>query len=254
MVYAPYGRAGLYMMQAYGRLLGIEPTKAELADLATVVAGLHPDHPIARIAKRAKDFGQPDALADALLNPRDRAFSVPEVFDWLKRCGLVFGRWQEQAPYLAQCGTIVGRPHAARLAALPREAQSAAMELLRGTMDKHAFTAYRDDRSADPQPISFEGDRWRDYAPVGLPWSRLVRNGAPKGFSAVLVNPSHAFPDLALCVRRDEERLLAAIDGERSIGEILAAASVSDDEGRTFFRRLWEHDQIVFDARRIEQP
>ena len=87
--------------------------------------------------------------------------------------------------------------------------------------------------------------------PVGLPWSRLVREGAPSGFSAVLINPSHSFSDLALFVRKDEERLLAAIDGTRSVGEILRGAdgAISAEDGRTFFRRLWEYDQIVLDRK-----
>jgi SAM-dependent methyltransferase len=250
MVYAPYGRAGVYLMQAYCRLLDVGASRKDLADLAAVVAALGPDHPVTRLVKRVKDFGQPDALADALLNPRDRAFSVPQLFDWLSRCGLVFGRWQEQAPYLPQSGSAAPKPHAARLAALAEPDCYAAMELLRGTMDKHACVAYRDDRSAAPQPISFEGDGWRDYVPVGLPWSRLVRDGAPRGFSAALINPNHAFVDLALLIGRSEERLLAAIDGVRSIGAILADVgdAVGGEEGRVFFQRLWEHDQIVFDS------
>jgi len=250
MVYAPYGRAGIYMMQAYCRLLGIGGSRKELTDLGVATAALPSDHPLARVAKRAKDFRQPDALADALLNPRDRAFSVPQIFDWLKRCGLAFGRWHEQAPYLPQCGAVVAPPHAPRLAALPPEARFAAMELLRGTMDRHAFIAYRDDSPAKPQPVSFETDAWRDYVPVGLPWSRFVREGVPKEFSAALVNPSHPFSDLALFLRRDEERLLLGIDGDRSIGEILDEAGVADEKGCAFFRRLWEHDQIVLDAKR----
>ncbi len=250
MIYAPYGRAGIYMMQAYCRLLGVGGSRQELADLAAVTSALPSDHPLARVARRAKDFREPDALADALINPRDRAFSAPQIFDWLARCGLAFGRWHEQAPYLPQCGTVVAPAHAARLAALPPESRFAAMELLRGTMDRHAFTAYRDDSPLEPQPVSFDRESWRDYIPVGLPWSRFVREGVPKGFSAALVNPSHTFPDLALFLRRDEERLLAGIDGARTIGEILSEAGVADEAGRVFFQRLWEHDQIVLDARR----
>ena len=98
MVYAPYGRAGVYMMQDYCRLLGIGVGDQELRDLGLTLQALPADHPIARILKRAKDFAQADALADALLNPQDRAYSVPQLYDWLDRCGLKFGRWYEQAP------------------------------------------------------------------------------------------------------------------------------------------------------------
>ncbi len=250
MVYAPYGRAGVYMMQDYCRLLGIGVTDAELRELGETVRALPVDHPIAGVVKRAKDFARPDALADALLNPRDRPYSVPELYDWLERCGLKFGRWHEQAPYLPQCGAIDRAPHGARLAELPPRAQHAALELLRGTMDRHSFIAYRDDREREAQPITFEGDLWRGFVPVRLPWTLTIKDRAPRGVSAVLINPSHIYPDLALFIDAAQERVLTSIDGERSVAEILRSAPMDDDRGRQFFTRLWEHDLIVFDAKR----
>ena len=98
MVYGTYGRAGIYMMQEYCRLVGVRTTDEELRDLGGLIGALSADHPIAAVTQRAKDFRQPDALADALLHPQDRAFTVPELHAWLKRCRLKFGRWFEQAP------------------------------------------------------------------------------------------------------------------------------------------------------------
>ena len=250
MVYAPYGRAGVYMMQDYCRLLGIGVRDAELRDLSKTIQALSSDHPIAGVLKRAKDFAQPDALADALLNPQDRAYSVSQLYEWLERCGLKFGRWHEQAPYLPQCGAIARTPHAARLTALPSPAQHAAMELLRGTMDRHGFISYRDDREREPQPITFEGGAWRSFVPVRSPWMLTIKDRAPRGVSAVLINPRHMYPDLALFIDAAQERLLKAIDGERSAGEILQSAVMSEETGRAFFQRLWEHDLIMFDAKR----
>jgi SAM-dependent methyltransferase len=102
MVYATYGRAGIYMIQEYCRLIGVRATEAELRDLGAVIGALSTDHPIAGVAKRTKDFTYPNALADALLHPQDLAYTVPQLHAWLKRCGLKFGRWVEQAPYLPQ--------------------------------------------------------------------------------------------------------------------------------------------------------
>jgi SAM-dependent methyltransferase len=252
MVYAPYGRAGVYMMQDYCRLLGIGVQDKDLRELGETVQALPIDHPLAAIVKRAKDFAQPAALADALLNPQDRAYSVPQLYDWIERCGLKFGRWYEQAAYLPQSGAIDNAPHAARLTALSPRAQYAAIELLRGTMDRHSFVAYRDDRGEEAQPITFEGEAWLGFVPVRLPWTLKVKDRAPAGVAAVLINPSHTYPDLALFISAAQERLLAAIDGERSVGEILrsAASAIADEPSRQFFRRLWEHDLIVFDAKR----
>jgi SAM-dependent methyltransferase len=250
MVYAAYGRAGVYMMQDYCRLLGVRTNEDELRELGATIGALPPDHPIAAVATRAKDFRQPDALADALLNPNDRAFTVPQLYAWLERCGLNFARWQEQAPYLPQCGAIAVMPHAARLASLPPPAQHAAVELLRGTVTKHDFIAYRDDRPGESQPIAFDGEDWLSYVPLRLPWTLAARDRLPRGAAAVLINRAHAFPDLALPINAAQERVFAAIDGRRTLGEILRDASTSarPDHGSEFFERLWRYDQIVLDA------
>jgi hypothetical protein len=250
MVYATYGRAGIYMMQEYCRLLGVGASEEELRDLGATIGALSADHPIAGVAKRAKDFRNPDALADALLHPQDRAYTVPQLYAWLERCGLSFGRWFEQAPYLPQCGAIAGMPHAARLISLSPQLQHAAVELLRGTMAKHNFIAYRDDRPGDRQPIRFNGDAWRGYFPLRLPWTLCIRDRVPPGFVAVLINRAHSYPDLALPIDAAQERVYTAIDGNRSIDEILrdAARAGDDEQARRFIEQLWEYDQIVFDA------
>ena len=196
------------------------------------------------------DFRNPDALADALLHPQDRAYTVPQVYAWLERCGLQFGRWFEQAPYLPQCGAIATTPHAARLDSLSPPLQHAAVELLRGTMTRHNFIAYRDDRAGESQPLKFEDNAWRGYIPVRLPWTLCIRDRGPPGFAAVLINRAHTYPDLTLPIDAAQERILAAIDGKRSIDEILriAARAGSDGPARGFMKQLWDYDQIALQA------
>ena len=70
------------------------------------------------------------------------------------------------------------------------------------------------------------------------------------GVAAVLINPSHTYPDLAFFIDVAEERVFNAINGERACSEVLQSAAMSDEQGRQLFRRLWEHDLIVFDAER----
>ncbi len=250
MVYGTYGRTGIYMMQEYCRLLGVGRTEEELRDLGATIGALSADHPITSIARRTKDFRHKDALADALLHPQDQAYTVPQIYAWLERCGLSFGRWFEQAPYLPQCGAMASLPHAARLASLAPPMQHAAVELLRGTMAKHSFVAYRDDRLGDSQPITFDGDAWRGYVPLRLPWTLCIRDRVPPGSVSVLINRAHTNPDLALPIDAAGEQVFAAIDGNRSIDEILqgAAGTGGDEQARRFIEQLWEYDQIVFDA------
>lgn len=253
MVYARYGRAGIYMMQDYCRLLGIGDSDKDLRCLAAALKLLPGDHAIAGALRRAKDFQQPEAMADALLHPRDRAYTVPELYDWLEQSGMSFGRWTEQAPYLAQCGMVAKSPHAALIASLPLRVQYAAVELFRGTMVSHSFIAYRDDRHGQSQPITFAGDKWRGYVPIALPWTVCVRERTMPGSVAVLINHAHTCTDLICTVDSFEDRLLGAIGGNRTLAEIIDSVNGDgsrDHEARNFFERLWHYDQVVFDASR----
>ena len=83
----------------------------------------------------------------------------------------------------------------------------------------------------ESQPITFAGDRWRDYIPIALPWTVCVRERLPPGSVAVLINRSHTFTDLILTVDSFEDRLLGAIDGKRTLAEILQIAA-RGEQGR----------------------
>ncbi len=253
MVYAPYGRAGVYMLQDYCRRLGIGTTAPEIRDLAASLKALPPDHPIASLLRNAPDFADKAGLADALLHPQDRAYSVPQLLDFLDGAGLVFGRWVRQAPYLPWCGAPATTPHQSRLVGLTAEAQYAAIELFRGTMVRHGAVAYRKDRPAQGASVDFEGNAWLGYAPIRLPDTLAVRERLPPGAAAVLINRNHTYTDLYLPVDARQERLLAAIDGDRTIAEI---GGVRGDQGlaRAFFQQLWRWDQVVFDTSLVSAP
>jgi len=255
MVYAPYGRAGVYLLQDYCRRLGIGHSAQEIRDLAATLTALPRAHPLARLLAESPDFQSPDGLADALLNPQDRAYSAPQLFDWLQRCGLRFGRWLRQAPYLAQCGSLAATPHASRLSALPPLEQYAAVELWRGTMLRHSLIAYRADRPGDGHLPRFDGGDWQGYVPLRLPEAVNVRERLPAGAAAALINRSHSDPDLVLFVDAVELRMVEAIDGRRSIDDIVqrlvGPASQHrklHKQARSLFQRLWWYDQVVFDT------
>ena len=76
-----------------------------------------------------------------------------------------------------------------------------------------------------------------------------IQERVPPGSVAVLINRAHTYPDLALPIDAAQERLFAAIDGNRSIDEILRdTAGAGDGRARGFIEQLWEYDQIVLDA------
>ena len=245
MVYAPYGRAGIYMLQEFCRGIGIQASDEEIRDLVIALGALPARHPLARLLQDAPDFRQEAALADALLHPRDRAYSVPQLLEFIGSAGLTFSRWVRQAPYSPHCGVMARLPQAARIAALDPAQQHAAAELFRGTMMSHSVIVRRDDRPGPSRPTSFSGDRWLDYVPVRVPDTLCLQERLPPGAAAVLINRAHTDTDIYLPIDAREKLLVEGIDGERSIGEI--AGDEPRDVCRALFERLWWHDQVVFD-------
>ncbi len=255
MVYAPYGRTGVYMLQEFAKRLDIRPTDEGIRDLIAALHALPPGHPLEHLLREAPDFRQEAALADALLHPQDRAYSVPQLFDFIERGQLTFGRWVKQAPYSPSCGVMAQIPQASRLANLPANEHYAAVELFRGTMVRHSVIAYRNDRPAGTPTITFTGGGWLNYVPIRMSDTISVQERLPPGAAAVLINRSHSYRDIFMPIDSIEKRLFDAVDGACTIGEILTRASTSSeqlhrDKAGSFFERLWWHDQVVFDTSR----
>jgi SAM-dependent methyltransferase len=247
MVYAPYGRAGVYLLQDYCRRLGIGTSSGEIRDLAASLRALPPDHPLVPLLRASPDFRDEAALADALLHPQDRAYSVPQFFDFIRAAGLQFGRWLRQAQYLPHCGALAGTPHQSLLARLPPDEQYAAVELFRGTMLRHSAVVYRRDRPGNGREVSFDGDAWLGYVPIRTPETISVEERLPAGAAAVLINRSQTYTDLYLPVNAQEKKLFDAIDAEHAIGEIVRERG-NASTARALFERLWCYDQVVFDT------
>ena len=257
MVYAKYGRTGVYMLQEFCRRIGIEATDDGMRDLLAALEALPREHPLGRLLRHGLDFRHRAALADALLHPQDRAYSVPELFDFLENGGLRFGRWVRQAPYSPRCGALATIAQVGRLAELPAADQSAAAELFRGTMVRHTLTAHRHDQTGDRHRISFTDDAWLGYVPIRMPDTVCLHERLPAGAAAVLINQRHTDTDLFMPLDSGEKRLFDAIDGERSIIDLVERTRPSEGDtprleiARGFFERLWWFDQVVFDASRV---
>jgi hypothetical protein len=92
-----------------------------------------------------------------------------------------------------------------------------------------------------------------------MPDTVCVRERLSHGAVAVLINQSHTYRDIYMPIDAAEMRLLDAIHGDSSVGEIVEKALPSShgalriDLARTFFERLWWHDQVVFHIPQIQK-
>jgi SAM-dependent methyltransferase len=239
MVYARYGRLGIDLMRDYSRRLGLGTTESDIEDLRQVLREVPLGHPIDHQLRETADFRDPGAVADALLNPRERSYSVPDLLDLFDAGGLRFARWVRQAPYRPQCGIMARLPHGARIAAMDDVEQYSVMELFRGTMTRHSFIAYRDD---SPIPtLDWGGETWRDYVALIPPTVVVVGEGVPAGMAAAVINQAHVDTDLVCFLTPEELAVFSALDGRTPVGEIQGASPA-------LLERLWLHDLLVIDA------
>jgi len=253
MLYAPYGRIGIYMLQELCQHIEVIPSRPEIEDLARLLHILPHDHPLQSRLHDSPDFQNEVGLADALLHPQDRAYSVPQVFELLEGCGLKFGRWLRQAPYLPMCSLLAKTAFASRINQLTSEQQYTVLELFRGTMARHSFIAHHAEQVDIKSQVCFDRDEWQEFIPIRMPETILVQEKLPANVAAVLINQTHTFTDLYLPINKVEKDWFDAIDGNKSITEIMqkthpGAGTEIEGNIKDLFERLWRYDQVVFDT------
>jgi hypothetical protein len=150
LVYGQYGRTGVYQMQSLLRLLdaGLD-LDARIANARAVLDSVPPTNWFRRGEALHGDHRAGDAgLVDLLLHPQDRAYTVPELYDWLvDRHGLhlQFSCLQRgRLPYSPEtCLANASPALLERLRALPERDRQAIAELAAGDLIHHSFYATR---------------------------------------------------------------------------------------------------------------
>ena len=154
MVYAPYGRSGVYPLQeAFATLLQGSP-RDRLRAAREIFARLPKGHPF-KCNPHLGDHQESDAgFYDLLLHSQDRAYSIRELSDAFTQAGLAItglpqAHLYDPAPLL---------PDARVLAGLDAVTRMEIAEKLNGTIKLHvayaAPAAYSDGRRAKPTPQS----------------------------------------------------------------------------------------------------
>lgn len=230
MVYAPYGRSGVYPLQeAFAALFeGLAP-KARLQRARQIVAGLPEGHPF-RANLNVNDHRVSEAgFYDLLLHGQDTPFDVARIHQTCAASG-----WRLQSfcvPALYDLSQIASRP-----AGMDDVTAMGVAEKLRGTLKKHfGYLVPADEDRPLPQGESSLVPRMalRDTRPM----AKLVAQGRALSLTV-------AEQKVQLKVPREVAPLIAAIDSRRSLGEIARVAGL--DPLR--FNMLWPKLARVFIA------
>ena len=233
MVYAPHGRTGVYMLQDALRLLAPE-TEAPPArlDSARRVLRHLPETAWLRFNRGFVEHMQQDdaGIYDLLLNPRDRAYTVPDLYALLAGAGLSVTAWME--PFRYDPMPLLPDPRLrARVEKLAPLQRAALAESLAGNMPVHIVYCRR---ASEP------AERADPVAPGAVPVLRETTGEAlagairPDGVMGMVFDGLRlpiALPPIAAAILR-------LIDGERSVAEI-GAALKKRGIGPDAFARGW---------------
>ena len=245
MLYARYGRAGVELMQAIFRELGLRQDEESLHLVKEAVATLEPTHPLRAYLTIAPDLQFDAGLVDTFLHGRDRSFTVDDCLDLVSSAGLVFQDWFLKTPYYPPALLQPNNEFYAAVNQLPAEKMWSVMERVMTLNACHFFLACRPERPEAGYRIDFSTGHAGDYVPsmrlrCGVAGNAIFRPGWQMG-----LDPTY----LAFVQQVDGERTIAEIAGRVGRSGVVGRAGQDELEriGRELFECLWRSDFVAID-------
>jgi len=234
MVYGTYGRSGVYPLQAVLRqLVGDRPLAEQVSYTRRLLHNLPATNLFQRNPVMRDHTGSDAELVDLLLHSQDRAYTVEQITELVRGCGLHLISFIEPLRY--EPSTYLKDPVLLRqFGTLSPEDRAAAAEKLAGNLKTHVFYVSR-------RPAA-DTLAWPD-GPEAIPCLRVL-NGPQlsKAVQRDLVLKGE-FDGLSLKfpLPRLATAVLPWIDGATTLGEIQRALQDLDA------RQDWDHFKAQFD-------
>ncbi len=144
MVYGRYGRTGIYQIQELMKMINVEQDNMQqkVENTRTVLGCLPKTNWFKKSEQLFSDINDGDiVIFDYFLHSQDRAFTVPQLYDWLNDCGLNLLEFAEfKASYRPEM-FIKDNDLLQNIKTLPIDKQQAVAELIVGALTKHTFYA-----------------------------------------------------------------------------------------------------------------
>ena len=250
MLYARYGRAGVEMMQAIFREMGLGQDDESLRMVKAAIASLAASHPVKGYVSIAPDLAFDAGMVDTFLHGRDRSYTVEDCLDLVSSAGLEFQDWFLKTSYYPPTLTEPGNEFFAAINQLPDAKMWSAMERIKTLNACHFFLATHADRPKTSYRIDFSASNALDYVPLmrlrcGVSGQEIYRPGW-----RIQLDPTH----LAFAQHVDGERSIRDIARRVAQSCVLAAADQAELEyiGLELFEGLWRADFIAVDLSAVD--
>ena len=245
MLYARYGRAGVELMQAVFREMGLRQDEESLQMVKAAIASLGDAHPVKSYIAIAPDLQFDAGVVDTFLHGRDRSYTVDDCLELVEAGGLVFQDWFLKSPYYPSTLTEPGNEFYAAVNQLPAEKMWAVMERVKTLNGCHFFLATHPDRPKASYRIDFAASNALDSVPLfrlraGVSGQEVFRPGW-----SIRLDPTH----LAFTQHVDGERSIREITARVAQSGVLANADQAELEyiALELFEGLWRNDFIAVD-------
>ena len=245
MLYARYGRAGVELMQAVFRELGLGQDEESLQMVKAALDTLSASHPLKSYLAIAPDLAFDAGMVDTFLHGRDRSYTVDECRDLVESAGLVFQDWFLRTSYYPPRLTEPGNEFYGAVDELPDAQKWSVMERVRTQNACHFFLATRPERPARSYRIDFASGDALDYVPLfryrcGVRGQEVYRPGL-----TISLDPTH----LVFAQHVDGERSIRDIARRVAQSGVLARAEQAEMEyvALELFEGLWRSDFIAID-------
>ncbi|WP_367159383.1 class I SAM-dependent methyltransferase [Kozakia baliensis] len=242
MVYAPYGRTGVYMVQEALEIL--TPFSEAPATRLDVAKRVMQNLPATAWLRQNGNFGDHlnggDAgLYDLLLNPRDRSYDIPAFLQLLDDAGLEASCLMEPARY--NPALFLPNPKLrARIEELPWQEQARVAEALTGNMATHvAYVVRKDSRVAPPAGDDTSAVPIMREIP-GIELAKQIRIDGTLPFAFGTLTVPIALPPQI-------RSILPLIDGERAVGELAGIMAETGMSKGKFFR-IWREAFAILES------
>lgn len=216
MVYAPYGRTGVYMLQeALSHLAPLSDKPAQRLDVAKRIMKHLPATAWLRFNGNFGDHltGGDAGLYDLLLNPRDRSYKITELWDLIEKTGFKIHGLIEPARYDPKY--LIADPKIrAKLEVLDVKSQADIAEALAGNMATHVvYIGREEDELKFTDPCALDSVPFMREVPGEILLNQILpSNLLPYTFGTLTI---------MLPLPAQVRGFLGLIDNQRSLGEIV---------------------------------
>jgi len=158
MVYGQYGRTGIYQVQALMRLIdqGEKDPQVCVENAKAAVKCLPATNWFKKVESQFPNWNENDIeVYDLFLHSQDRAYTVPQLYEWVEGCGLRLVDFCDQKLMYRPEYALQNPTLQQKIASLPLRDRQAIAELAFGALSKHSFFVSKEEETM-ARPDDFE--------------------------------------------------------------------------------------------------